>query len=141
MTPNKLTHDFHASAQITVADIDQARADGYDLIINNRPDGEEAGQPTAAEISTAARAAGIDYVEIPVSGGAVAAADLDSFDAATDGRTKVLAFCRTGTRSTLVRSMAHARKGRPLSDILAEAANGGYDISGQSAVLRGLGAT
>lgn len=135
---NKLTEGFYASPQITVAEVAGIAADGFDLIINNRPDGEEAGQPAAADIEAAARQAGIAYVYIPIGRDGVSAADLDRFDEASESRKKVLGFCRTGTRSTVVRSLACARSGMPVDTVLAEAANGGYDLSGQREVLSGF---
>lgn len=135
---NKLTDSFYASPQITPDEVGQAAADGFDLIINNRPDGEEPGQPTAAEIAAAAEAAGVDYVEIPIGRDGVSAEALDRFDAAAGGKTQVLGFCRTGTRSTIVRSMARARAGQPVESVLAEAANGGYDLSAQAPLLASL---
>lgn len=61
------------SPQILPADIADAQAQGVTLVINNRPDGEEAGQPEGAEIEAAARAAGLDYLAIPVSGAGMSA--------------------------------------------------------------------
>ncbi len=45
--------------QITPEDVAEAKAQGFTTIINNRPDGEQAGQPTGAEIEAAATAAGL----------------------------------------------------------------------------------
>ncbi|GGD09592.1 TIGR01244 family sulfur transferase [Aquisalinus flavus] len=135
---NKITDSFYASPQILPAEIAAAAEDGFDLIINNRPDGEESGQPEAERIRQAAQDAGIDYVDIPIGRDGVSGAALDRFDAATAGKTKVLGFCRTGTRSTIVRSMARARAGEPVDQVLAEAANGGYDLSAQRTALSAL---
>ena len=45
------------AGQIAPADVAALKADGVTMIINNRPDGEDAGQPTSAEIEAAACAA------------------------------------------------------------------------------------
>lgn len=87
------------AGQIFPDDIPAIAALGVTAIVNNRPDGEEPGQPANAEIEAAARAAGIDYHFIPVAGGfpeesiAAMAAALD------DAEGKLLAFCRSGARS------------------------------------------
>ena len=60
---------FVSGRQLTVGDMDEAAAQGIRLIVNNRPDGEEPGQPARAEIEAAARAAGLDYRHIPIAGG------------------------------------------------------------------------
>lgn len=118
------------SPQILPADIADAQAQGVTLVINNRPDGEEAGQPEGAEIEAAARAAGLDYLAIPVSGAGMSAPQVAAMAealAAADG--KVLAFCRSGTRSTLLWSLAQAQGGRDPEEIAAAAATAGYDVS------------
>ena len=126
----RLEDGFLVSPQISPADVADAAALGVRLIINNRPDGEAPGQPTDAEIAAAARAAGIAFVSIPVGGAGVSDAHLDSFDGAVsecDG--PILAYCRTGTRSTIVRALARARAGENAGAIMAEAAAAGYNLS------------
>ena len=65
-------------------------------IVNNRPDGEEPGQPANAAIEAAAQAAGLDYRFIPVAGGfpPEQVAAMAAAVAETEG--KLLAFCRSG---------------------------------------------
>jgi uncharacterized protein (TIGR01244 family) len=91
---------FVAVRQLTVGDVDEAAALGIRLIVNNRPDGEEPGQPSSAEIEAAARAAGLDYRHIPIAGG-LAPDKIEAMAEALD-QGPVLAFCRTGTRSTFL---------------------------------------
>ncbi|HCK84218.1 MAG TPA: hypothetical protein DHW63_06795, partial [Hyphomonadaceae bacterium] len=66
-----LADDYLVSPQIGPEDIAAAKALGVTLIINNRPDGEEFGQPKGAEIEAAAKAASLAYVAIPVRGMAI----------------------------------------------------------------------
>ncbi len=80
------------------------------MVVNNRPDGEEPGQPLAADIEAAAEAAGISYRHVPIIRGigpADVAAMRDALRAAGDGQT--LAFCRSGNRSALGLGPRHAR--------------------------------
>ncbi|HEX8309279.1 MAG TPA: TIGR01244 family sulfur transferase [Allosphingosinicella sp.] len=112
--------------QLAVDDIDDAAASGIRLIVNNRPDGEEAGQPSSAEIESAARAAGLDYRHIPVAGG-FAAQQVEAMAAALE-QGPVLAFCRTGTRSTFLWALARASRGVPAEESIAAAAAAGYDL-------------
>ena len=119
-----------ASPQITPADVAEAAALGVTLIINNRPDGEDDGQPTGAAIEAAAHAAGMAYRAIPVSGGGFAEPQVRAMAealASTDGT--VLAYCRSGTRSTLMWSLVEASGGRDPDEIAAAARAAGYDIS------------
>jgi uncharacterized protein (TIGR01244 family) len=131
-----LAEGFWVSPQIRPEDVAAAKELGVTLIINNRPDGEEMGQPRGADIEAAAKAAGIAYVAIPVSGANIGPGHLDAFDAAmaqNDGA--VLAYCRSGTRSTIVRAMSKARSGGAIDTIIAEAAGAGYNIAGQRPLL------
>lgn len=138
MTKNfiPLAPNFWVSPQITADDLGAAKALGVRLVINNRPDGEEAGQPISAEIEAAAKALGLSYASIPVGPMGVSPAHLDAFDAAiAANKGGVLAFCRSGTRSTIVRALSEARAGRPVDDIISEAAEAGYNIAGQRRAL------
>ena len=125
----KLTEDFYASPQINAEDIATAADLGVTLVVNNRPDGEAPDQPAGAEIEAAARAAGLDYVAIPVSGAGFSQPQIESLRdaiATTDG--KVLGFCRSGTRSTLLWSLYRASEGDDADAIAATALAAGYDI-------------
>jgi uncharacterized protein (TIGR01244 family) len=134
-----LADDFLVSPQIGPEDVAAAKDLGVVLIINNRPDGEESGQPAGAEVDAAARAAGIDYVAIPISGMNINPSHLDAFESAVAGAGgRILAYCRSGTRSTVLRAFARARAGDNIDEILGEAANAGYDIAGQRRTLEGL---
>jgi uncharacterized protein (TIGR01244 family) len=125
----ELTEGFFVAPQIRPADLERARDLGIRLIINNRPDGEESGQPRGTEIAAAASAAGLAYVSIPIASAAdIGAPQLDAFDAATASAGRVLAFCRSGTRSAMLHSLARARAGDPPAQILADAAKAGYDL-------------
>lgn len=135
----KLADGFYVSRQLKPEDIAEAVDLGVALIINNRPDGEEPGQPAGAEIEAAARAAGLGYVQIPIRGMGVNDASLDAFDkAVADSAGPILAYCRSGTRSTMLRAFAKARAGVEVDDIIAEAAKAGYNIAGQRQALRSL---
>ena len=67
----RVTGQLSVSPQISVADVADAKAQGFAAIINNRPDGEAPDQPAGAEIEAAARQAGLAYAYIPVVGGLV----------------------------------------------------------------------
>lgn len=118
------------SGQIAPADVPELKREGVTMIVNNRPDGEEPGQPLAADIEQAALAAGLDYRFIPISRGigpADAEAMSDAFDASAEG--KALAFCRSGMRSALAWALARSREGMPREEIEHRAAAAGVDLS------------
>lgn len=126
----QVTETVFASPQITVEAVAEAKDLGIVRIINNRPEGESDDQTPGAEIETAARAAGIDYVAIPVGHGGFSQAQVDAMSAALDGLDgPVLAYCRSGTRSTLLWALARAKAGDNPAVIASKAAAAGYDVS------------
>lgn len=125
-----LSETVLASPQITAAEIAAAKAEGVTLVINNRPDGEAEDQPPGAEIEAAARAAGLGYAAIPIGGSGFGEPQVRAMvEALERAEGKVLAYCRSGTRSTLLWSLAQAQGGRDPEEIAAAAAAAGYDVT------------
>jgi uncharacterized protein (TIGR01244 family) len=130
MAFRKLTDDILVSPQISIDDVADARAQGVTLIVNNRPDGEEDGQPSGASIEAAARAMDMDYIAIPVTQAGFSQPQVQAMAKALDGTTGlVLAYCRSGTRSTRLWSLAEASGGGDPDEISVIAAEAGYDVS------------
>ena len=103
---------------------------GVRLIVNNRPEGESEDQIAGAEIEAAARAAGIDYVAIPVTHSGFSEPQVKAMAKALDGAGgPVLAYCRSGTRSTLLWALSEASQGGDPDALTNMAAKAGYDIS------------
>lgn len=128
----KLTDRILVSPQITLDQVAEAKAQGVTIIVNNRPDNEEPGQVNGAEIEAAAKAAGIAYVAVPVAHGGFAPWQLDEMASAleqTETGGKMLAYCRSGTRSTLLWALTRARAGDDGDVLAAQAAAAGYDIA------------
>jgi uncharacterized protein (TIGR01244 family) len=117
------------SGQIAPEDVAGFAVRGVTRIVNNRPDGEEAGQPTGAEIEAAARAVGVDYAFIPVAGGVSDAQVAAMGTALADAGGDVLLFCKSGTRSTYLWALARARQGADPEELISRAAEAGYDLS------------
>ena len=123
-----VTQTFSVSPQIAVSDVAAAAADGFTLIVNNRPDGEVPGQPTNAEMAAAALAAGVDYVYAPVVGRPGPAQVAAVREAVAGARGKVLAFCRSGTRSICVWAMGQAGA-VDRGELIRLGAAAGYDLA------------
>jgi len=118
------------SAQIAVEDVAILAGEGVTLLVNNRPDGEDAGQPLAKDIEHAAERAGIAYRFIPIIRG-IGPGDIDSMrDAiAETGDGKMLAFCRSGTRSGLVAALAQRHLGVTREEVERRLEAAGIDSS------------
>ena len=126
----KLTDAVLVAEQVVAADMAKAKEAGVTLVVNNRPDGEAADQPAGADIEAAAKACGLDYQAIPVSGAGFGLPQIEAMREALDSaQGKVLAFCRSGTRSTMLWAMAEAKAGRDIDAIASEASAAGYDTS------------
>lgn len=127
----RVTDDLSVSPQISVDDVAAAAALGFKLIINNRPDGEEPGQPTSAEIEAAAKDAGLAYAYIPVRGGPTPDQVEQERQVLAEAEGPVLAYCRSGTRSIVTWSIGQAMAGeRGRDELKALGAQAGYDLSG-----------
>ncbi len=126
-----LTSDFLVAPQIDEAAVAEAAARGLTTIVNNRPDGEEPSAPQGSAIAAACAAHGIDYVAIPVGHGGVGHPQIDALgDAIEASRGPVLAYCRSGTRSTHLWALARAKAGDDPQALCEAAAAQGYDLSG-----------
>ena len=125
----KLDDSISVSPQITPAQVAEAARLGFTAIINNRPEGEEPGQPSGAEIA-AAEAAGLAYVEIPITHAGFTQEQVDAMaEALQSAQGPILAYCRSGTRSTFVWALARGRMlGDDTQSLVEKAAQAGYDL-------------
>jgi uncharacterized protein (TIGR01244 family) len=125
-----VTDDFAVAPQIDLGDLQALAAQGFRLVINNRPDGEAPGQPTSAEVEQAARAAGLDYRYIPVRGGPGPGEVAAVNEAVARAEGPVLAFCRSGTRSIVTWALAQLMAGTPRDELIELGRGAGYELSG-----------
>lgn len=128
MSFNTLDANLSASPQLTPDDVVTAAAHGFRTIIDNRPDGEEPGQPSAAVIGAAAREHGLAFVHIPVVSGEVGDSDVDAMTRALAEQPRpALGYCRSGTRVATLWALAQSGKIKP-DTLINTARNAGYDI-------------
>ena len=95
---------FATAPQIDPQDMAALAAQGFSTVVNNRPDGEGGpDQPSSAAMAQAAQAAGLDYHYAPVISGQITPEQVASFAAiVAASQGPVLAFCRSGARSTTI---------------------------------------
>jgi len=131
----RINDDVSVSEQISANDLAQIKAAGFVTVVNNRPDGEVAGQPSSAEIEAAAKAAGLDYYFIPMGRDGVSPQMVAQTRAVLENSGgPVLCFCRTGTRSTTLWALSQGGQ-KPGKEIIKAAAQAGYDMSHLAAHL------
>ncbi|WP_242137970.1 MULTISPECIES: TIGR01244 family sulfur transferase [unclassified Sphingomonas] len=125
--------------QIAPDAIAELAAAGFTDIVNNRPDGEDFGQPSGDAIAAAAAAVGMTYTAIPVTHAGFSHPQIDAM-AAVLGEAKgpVLAYCRSGTRSCNLWALAAVKAGGHPDAVMAKAAAAGYDLTGLRPLLDAL---
>ncbi len=130
MDIRQITDRFFAAPQIDAADFAALADAGFGLVINNRPDAEVGPDHCSEAMQAAAEAAGLAFVVNPLTMDTMTperqAIQRESLSGC-EGKT--LAYCRSGTRSTICWALAHAGS-METDNIVAAAAQGGYDISG-----------
>ncbi len=127
--------------QITADMLPELAAAGFVAIVNNRPDGEDYGQPNGAEIASAAADAGLSYTEIPITHAGFSGNQIDAMVAVLEtANGPVLAYCRSGTRSCNLWALARARMGDHPDTLMAKAAATGYELTGIRPMLDALAA-
>jgi uncharacterized protein (TIGR01244 family) len=125
----RINQHVTVSPQISPEDVAAIKAAGFVAIINNRPDGEAPDQPTSDTIQKAAQTAGLVYHYIPLGREGVSPDMVERTKSALEGSAgPVFCYCRSGTRSTTLWALSEAGK-KPASEIIAEAAGAGYDMS------------
>jgi uncharacterized protein (TIGR01244 family) len=133
-----LTPTFAVSPQIAVEDIPAIAEAGYRTIICNRPDAEVPPSHQAAAIAEAAQAAGITFVVNPVTHHGLNMEMVTLQKTAIDNSVgPVLAYCASGTRSSIVWSLAQA-KDMSADDIIAATTAAGYDLGGMRGQIEAL---
>lgn len=120
---------FAVAPQLSPDDLGPAAQAGYVALVNNRPDGEETGQPEGADIARVAAETGLDYRAIPVTHAGFSLPQVDALVEVIEAANgPVLAYCRSGTRSANLWALARARLGDDADGLIAKAAGAGYDL-------------
>lgn len=128
-TARRLAPEVTVSPQIDVANVADLAASGVALIVCNRPDGEDPGQPDAASLKAAAESCGVAFLHMPVVGGPTAD-QAEALGRALGSVGRAHLYCRSGMRSTAMWAMMAVMKGAAAADVEAAAAGAGYDLSG-----------
>jgi uncharacterized protein (TIGR01244 family) len=125
------------SGQIGPEDVPALKELGVTLIVNNRPDYEDADQPESDDIEAAAKSAGIDYRHVPIARG-MGPSDIEAMREAIHsvGEGKLFAFCRSGNRSVLSWAVAKSEDGVSREELDRCAAQAGFDLGPVAHLIR-----
>jgi len=101
MEYRQISDDYSVAGQILPQDVAALKAAGFNSLICNRPDDEQPGQPSAASVEAAAKAAGMEFRYIPVVSGQITVENVaDQAAALKQLQGPVFAYCRSGARCT-----------------------------------------
>ncbi len=133
----RVTPSLSVSPQPNPSTFDDLDRQGFTTVVNNRPDNEDATQPGSAAEERAARAAGLAYHHIPVTGGSIAVDDVRAFQAALAASPGlVLAHCKSGMRSLTLYAIGEGLDGRLRADDVRSFGEAlGFDLIGAEAWL------
>jgi uncharacterized protein (TIGR01244 family) len=128
MMIRQLDERVMVSGQLAPHEIAGLAEQGVTVLVNNRPDGEEPGQPLAGDIEAAAAEAGIAYRYVPIVRG-IGPSDVETMQEALReaGDGKLLAFCRSGTRSALALGLAKREEGASAEEVHRCLTEAGFD--------------
>lgn len=130
MDIRKIDDSISVAPQITPEQVAEIASMGFKTLVANRPDREEPGQPTMAEIEKAASDHSMAWVYLPVESGNIVDGDVDAFAEMFEQAEKpMLAFCRSGTRCSVLWALSSARH-MPVEPIIQRAGQAGYDLRG-----------
>jgi len=125
----QLDDNILVSGQIAPEQVRELPGQGVTMIVNNRPDGEDPGQPLSADIEAAAKEAGIDYRFLPIRRGPGPSEVEEMQQVMRDcGDGKLLAFCRSGARSTFAWALARREEGVEAEELERRAAEAGVSL-------------
>ncbi len=104
----QIDHDVFVAPQLDAAAMAEVARLGFKSVVCNRPDFEHGpDQPTSADVEAAARAAGLEYRFLPVAGGYQSPEEVAAFRTlVAELPHPLLAFCRSGARSTRLYQLA-----------------------------------
>ncbi|MDT1063364.1 TIGR01244 family sulfur transferase [Paracoccus sp. CPCC 101403] len=140
MDLRQLTPELSVSPQIRPEELAALAAEGFRVLINNRPDAEVGPDEDSLAMKAAAEAAGMEYREIPFVPGQVTPDMVDAQAEALALPGRKIAYCRSGNRSTVLWALTRAGH-QPTAELLETAAQAGYDLSGVRPLIDSIAAS
>lgn len=138
MTPRVLTDHYHVSPQIDPADAGLIKEAGYVLVIDNRPDAEVPPALQTDAMRDAIESAGVAFHALPITHQSMTAENiLAQTELVANAKGPVLAYCASGTRSSVIWALGNAET-MGADAVIEAAAQAGYNLSGLRPTLETL---
>ena len=93
-----LTTQVSASDQLRVEDVQEIANMGVELLVCNRPDGEDEVQTPYAKIAAEAERLGMEPILMPFASYQITESDRDKFIKLIETRKRIHTYCRSGSR-------------------------------------------
>lgn len=134
MDIRQISDSYFVTPQIEEGDMVEIARQGFTLVLCNRPDAEISTEIQAAKLEKAAQAAGLEFINNPLSHGNLTQEIVDiqaaAIVAANAGTNqKILAYCASGNRCTVLWALVNAGQ-IPIDDIIATGTRAGYQLEG-----------
>ncbi len=109
MNIREIDQHFSIAEQVYLADLGTLAELGYTDVVCNRPDGEDPGQPSFAELEMEAASHGLKLHFLAIDGPNIDPGHIHGLRQVLDEASgKTVGFCRTGNRSLLLYSRVDA---------------------------------
>ncbi|WP_128253949.1 TIGR01244 family sulfur transferase [Falsirhodobacter deserti] len=129
MDIRQITDNYAVSPQIGLEDVATLREAGFTTVIDNRPDEEIPASLHADKMRSAVEAAGMVFVDNPITPGNLTMNAVEAQRQAIDAsQGPVLAYCASGNRSSIIWALAYAAE-MDTDDLIALPARHGYDLN------------
>lgn len=140
MDIRQIDQRYHVSPQIDPQDAEALAEAGFTRVICNRPDAEVPPSHQADAVGAAVRAAGLEFEVLPLTHQTMTPENVARQAELVEGAPgKVLAYCASGTRCTVVWALGQAASRSP-EEILEKAARAGYQLEGLRPTLEAISA-
>ncbi len=130
----RINDKIAVSEQISVSQVADIKAQDFDIVVSNRPDGEEVGQPLTKDLQKAVEDAGMEFRHIPIFSGQFTDEAVAEFRNLLQQHDRVFAYCRSGTRCAGLWALSQ-KAIQSADEILEQTASAGYDLSQLRAYL------
>jgi|TARA_R110001599_G_scaffold346124_1_gene571088 uncharacterized protein (TIGR01244 family) len=134
-----LEQGVEITSALTLDELDEVKARGFNAVICNRVAGESYDFPDEASYRHKAKQLGLAWVHIPVKPGEYSQEDIQAFaDSLAQLPRPILAFCRTGKRATHLWAYARRQSDQcELATLLTAAKEAGFDLEDHRQALEG----
>lgn len=141
MDIRQITEIYHVSPQIDPSDMAALAQDGFAAVICNRPDAENPPSHHASVMEQAARDAGLAFHTLELTHQTLTPDNVARHkDMIAGAGGKVLAYCASGTRSTIVWALGQAGE-MSTDEIVAAGLAAGYQLDNIRPTLDAIAAS